>query len=466
MYQGSGMSYQEPERPWAKKRRMVYGGSFGGVMLVFLSIFFFSVLYEPPNCFDLDQNGGEGGVDCGGTCVRICEADVIPLKVLWVEAFKISPGKYNAVAYIENRNTDRGVAKVPYVIRLFDDAGEILNREGVTEMPPDVTYPIFEGQIQTNERVPTHATIELGSDLVWVPARQNGERYMTERRELTGADKKPIITAVIKNESREEAKEVDVVATIKNSQGVPLTASRTKVPIFGGEATKQVTFTWPEPIAKTIRTCEVATDVAIAIDLSGSMNNDNDNPPEPITSVLKAARDFVLRLNKGDQTALTTFATDAETNSELTDDRSLVATLVSNLEIKPESEQGNTNTGDGILFSLRALESARHNEDARRAIVLLTDGLATAPDPDPEQYARDAAAQVKQKGIELFTIGLGSELNVAFLEEIATDKKHFFRAPTTQTLGSIYESITSALCEEGAAVIDIVAKPQGTYQSL
>jgi Mg-chelatase subunit ChlD len=210
----------------------------------------------------------------------------------------------------------------------------------------------------------------------------------------------------------------------------------------------------------------VATDVAVAIDLSGSMNNDGDNPPQPITSVLKAARDFVLRLNKGDQTSLVTFASDAEVVSKLTSDRSLVGTLIENLEIKPESEQGNTNTGDALRYALDELQSERYNKDARRAIVLLTDGLATAPDPEPETYAREAAALVKAEGVELFTIGLGSSLNEAFLEELATDKKHFFRAPTTQMLGTIYSGITSALCVEGSAQIDIIAKPKGTYQSL
>jgi Mg-chelatase subunit ChlD len=466
MNQVPDMSYKKPKRPWAMKRRLAYGGGFMGVILIFLSIISFSIFYKEPTCYDRSANGGEAGIDCGGTCVRICAAEVIPLKVLWVEPFRVSENTYNVVAYIENRNLDKGIEKLPYTIRLFDDKGEILNREGITEMPPDVTYPLFEGRIATSERVPTYATIEFGEDPVWVPARQNGERYMTERRELSGADKKPVITAVVKNESREEAQEVDVVATIFNSQGIPLTASRTKVPLFPGGSTKQVTFTWQEPIAKTIRTCEVPSDIAIAIDLSGSMNNDAEEPPEPITSVLRAAKDFALRLNKGDQTALVTFATEAESVSELTPDRSLVGTLIGNLVIKPESEQGSTNTGDGLLNSLRELESARHNEDARRAIVLLTDGLATAPDPDPELYARDAATLAKQKGIELFTIGLGTDLNEAFLKEIATDEEHYFRAPTTQTLGKIYESITSALCEERAAQIQIVAKPQGTYLSL
>ena len=450
-------------RPWAKKRRTQYGSTVGGFFFILLVIFFFAYIYEPANCLDLDENGGETGVDCGGKCARICTLDVLPPNVLWVEAFRISEGLYNAVAYVENRNLDKGVEKLSYVFKLFDDEGMILERAGETEFPPDATYPLFEGRIQTGDRIPTHATLELEDNPVWVKAEKNSARYMIERRELTGADRKPVLTAVIKNESREEAEDVDVVATIFNAQNVALTASRTKVPLFSGGSTKQVTFTWQEPIAKTIRSCEVATDVVVAIDLSGSMNNDGGEPPQPITSVLKAAQDFVLKLNKGDQVSLVTFASDAELISKLSENRSEVATLINNLEIKPESEQGSTNTGDAILFAEYELSSERNNEDARRAVVLLTDGLATAPDPEPETYARDAATKLKASGIELFTIGLGADVNDAFLGEIATDRKHYFRAPTTVSLGKIYESITTELCEEGAAVIDIVTKPQATY---
>jgi Mg-chelatase subunit ChlD len=453
-------------RPWARKRRILYGGGLGSVLCIFLFVVLWGVLYQAPTCFDEKANGGERGVDCGGVCVRMCTADVVPPNIRWVEAFRVTQGMHNVVAYVENKNQTAGVQKLSYVMTLYDDAGEILEREGVTEFPPNTLYPLFEGRVLTGNRVPTRASITFDDNPVWVPAEQNGERYMTERRELSHADTKPALMAVIKNESRVEAKDVDVVATILNSAGKALTASRTKVPIFQGGTTKQINFTWQEPIAKTIRTCEVPTDVAVTIDLSGSMNNDGDNPPEPISSVLKAARDFVLRLNDRDQASLISFATEAETISELTPHRGQVATLVQNLEIKPESETGSTNTGDGIRFAIGTLEAGQHNKDARRAIVLLTDGLATAPDPEPENYARDAASEARRKGIEVFTIGLGTELNESFLQEIATDNTHYFRAPTTEKLGDIYASITSALCEEGAAVIEIVPKVTGTYQQL
>jgi Mg-chelatase subunit ChlD len=444
----------------------MYGGGFSFVFLSLLVMLFFLYGYQPANCFDNEENGNEVGIDCGGRCIRICTVDVSPPTVAWVKPFRITEGMYNAVAYVENKNEEAGVADLSYIIKLFDHEGMIVERAGSTMLPPNVVSPFFEGRILTGDRVPTHATIELADNPVWVPATLNGERYMTERRELTSADKRPSLTAVLKNESLDEAKDVDIVATIFNSQGAPLTASRTKVPVFPGRASKKVTFTWQEPIATTLRSCEVPTDVVMAIDLSGSMNNDGGNPPEPITSVLEAARAFVLRLNEEDQVSLVTFATEAELNTPLTRDHKKVGTTIENLRIDPESEHGSTNTGDALHRAEEEVMSTRHNEDARTVTILLTDGLATAPGDTPEDYAREAGLKLKESNAELYTIGLGEDLNEEFLIELATDRQHYFRAPTTGELGKIYGEITEAMCEQGAAVIEVVPRPSATFAPL
>ena len=72
-------------------------------------------------------------------------------------------------------------------------------------------------------------------------------------------------------------------------------------------------FTWPRPIAKTLRSCDVPTDIVVAVDLSGSMNNDGGTPPQPISGAIAAARDFALRLAPDDQASVVTFASGATT---------------------------------------------------------------------------------------------------------------------------------------------------------
>ncbi len=179
--------------------------------------------------------------------------------------------------------------------------------------------------------------------------------------------------------------------------------------------------------------------------------------------MLTAAEAFVERLKNDDQISLVTYATEAEIRKELTTDRVQVANLVRSLEIAPKDEVGSTNTGDAIQLSYGELNSGRHNENARKVLVLLTDGLANAPGEDPEAYAIERAAELKETDVEIFTIGLGDRVNEAFLREIASDSGHYFKAASVSTINSIYESITAAICEDGAAVIEIIPKTSTSF---
>ena len=453
----------QSNRPWAFRRQIIYGVGFVVVVVLLFSGLFYLYGYSPSTCLDKSESWGEDGIDCGGSCARICTVDVEQPRVQWVRAFRITEGMYNAVAYIENRNIHSGVQDLTYTIRLLDSKGVITERKGRTPLPSNTVYPLFEGRINTGDRVPTQATIEFDAEQVWVNAVSGGERFHLQERELTGADSKPVLTAQFTNESLDEARDVDVVATIFNQEGTALTASRTKIPTFPGRSTRDVTFTWQEPIAKTLRSCEVPSDIILAIDLSGSMNNDGGIPPEPITSVLRSAEAFTGKLGEADQLGLVTYATDATLATALTPKHSDVGNRIRTLTIDPQEESGSTNMGDAINRAREELMSARHNTDARKVLVLLTDGLATGPGDKPEDYARESATLLKSKDIELFTIGLGERLNEQFLAELATNGAHYFRAPTVGTLGKIYESITSAICESGAAVIEIVPKQSAVF---
>ena len=422
--------------------------------------------YVPPTCFDGIQNGKERAVDCGGVCTRICSVDTIAPEVLWTRAFHSTEGLYNVVAYVENRNLNVGAPELHYTVKLYDNAGLIVEKKNVTVLPPDSVYPIFEGRIETGKRVPTQARLEIEPDTLWLPATAGREQFSIKARELTSADTKPRLTATLENTALDEARDVEVIATIFDARGVALNASRTVIPILRGRTTEDVVFTWQEPIAKTLRSCEVPTDVLLAIDLSGSMNNDGGEPPQPLTSVLRAAESFARRLSEHDQGGVVTYASDIAVPQLLTKDKVTVAGVVNALTISPEAEKGGTNIGDALLASANEFFSDRHNSNARKVLVLFTDGLANEPGETPEQYATEAAQLLKSGDIEIFTIGLGTAVNSTFLKAIATDEAHYFNAPTTNTVDSVYRSVTAAMCEEGAAVIEIVPKTTASFTPL
>jgi len=454
------------KRLWALKRRIQYGTGFGTFVLSLLLLVYFTQFYSPASCFDGRQNGDERGVDCGGVCVRICAADVLPPTVEWAQSFRVTDGLYNAVAYIENQNQQAASPRVTYTLSLYDEAGLITRRTGETILPPDSVYPIFEARIQTGDRTPVRTFLELSDISYWVPSNRGSDQFTVNDRTLIGVDLRPRLEADIYNNELTPAEDVEVVATIFDASGNALTASRTFVEEFAARTTETVTFTWPEPIAKTIRSCEVPTDVAVAIDLSGSMNNDGGTPPQPITSVLSAAQAFTNRLQAADQASLITFATDARVDAGLTSNIGSVANNIAALSIDPEEERGSTNTGEGIRAAGEMLNSPLHNNEARKVLVLLTDGLATAPGEEPEAFALSAAREVKDTGVIVYTVGLGTEVNMEFLRQVASSPQQAFAAPTTGDLDRIYRAITAALCEDGPAVIEIIPKTTAGFEAL
>lgn len=451
-------------RPWAFWRRVQYSGLLAALLALIGTGVYFGFFYSPASCFDNWQNGDERGVDCGGSCARVCALDVAEPKVLWSRAFKVTDGQYNAVAYIENTNQGVGTPAVRYTFELYDRDGLITSKTDTTILPPDSVYPIFEGRIQTGDRVPTQTVLTLEEPDVWVKATAGREQFTVESRTLTGADTSPRLTAQVTNTALTEAKDVEIVATIFDSRGNALTASRTVVPTFSSRTTETVIFTWPEPIAKTLRSCEVPTDVMVAIDLSGSMNDDGGTPPEPVTSVLRAAESFIDRLGTRDQVGVVTYATSAALAQPLTAVRETARSVVSALTITPQAETGSTNTGDAIATASAELSSNRHNEDARKVLVLLTDGLATSGGEDPETHALAAAAALKNTDTEIFTIGLGSSVNETFLKQIATGDAYYFKAASAGTVDQIYRSVTEAICEDGAATIEIIPKSATSFE--
>ncbi len=453
-------------RMWAFWRRVQYGtGYITFVSMLSLGVYFL-YFYTPATCFDQAQNGEEAGVDCGGVCTRICAFTTTPPKVIWVKSFEIQKGQYNAVAYIENSNVIAGTPSLEYVFRLYDGAGLITERSGKTVLPPNSTYPVFEGRVDTAGRIPTETTLELRNSDMWLPSIYEREQFRTLDLKLVEAGARPKLNVKIENTDLKEAQAVEVVATIFDARGNPLTASQTFIDLFPGRSQKDIIFTWPNPIAKTVRSCAVPTDIVLAIDLSGSMNNDGDNPPEPVSSVLEAASVFASQLRSEDRVSVVTFATQATLTNQLTADTTLVANAIKKLVIDPKEELGNTNPGDSLIQAKMELGSTRHNPDARKIVVLLTDGLATAPKEDPDAYAVTQAELLKKEGITLYTIGLGKGVNMDFLRVLASESTMAYSAPTTATLSSIYKSITDSICEDGAARIDVIPKVTKTFAPL
>jgi Mg-chelatase subunit ChlD len=455
-------------RRWAFWRRVQYIAgtifSLGFVVALVVLVFF------PANvsCFDAFMNGDESGVDCGGSCVRICTLEVIPPSIQWAKSFEITPGQYNAVAYVENKNQLAATAELRYTFQLFNNGVVVTERSGVTVLPPNSVYPIFEGRIFTGDKVVTDTRLILETADIWQPATIGREQFRASNISLLQADFRPRLEVAIENTELTGAEQVEVVATLFNDAGEPLTASQTYIETINPRSTQNIVFTWPQSIAKTVRSCIIPTDVVLAIDLSGSMNNDGGTPPEPVTAALAAASNFAANLSSKDRAGVVTFATSALTPVELTTTHSSTAATINTFTIATADETGFTNTSAALIAAETELNSSRHNVDARRVLILLTDGLPTAPDGTGDAVAEAIAAaeSITASGINLFAIGLGEGVDREFIASLASTPEQAFLAPSRTDLTSIYETITSSLCESGTARIDVIAKTKTNFTPL
>ena len=455
-------------RLWAVGRRIQYGLGFFAVWGLVGTLIYFSNYYQPASCFDQIINGNETGVDCGGDCVRICAAETLPPRVVWAESFKITDGQYNAVAYVENQNQTAATPALDYTFQLFDQDRLIAERSGTTALPPNSVYPVFEGKIliAVDETV-TETKLMLKPADMWVPASINRDQFRSVDINLTSADTRPRLDVKLENRELTDAENVEVVATIFNDKDEPVIASRTFVEQIGARSTSDIVFTWPNSIAKTVKNCIIPTDVAVAIDLSGSMNNDGGSPPQPVTDALQAAGQFVNALQKDDRVAVLTFASQANIITELTNQKDTVASTISALEIDKSEETGFTNTVEALRVAQVELNSERHNPDARRVLVLLTDGLPTASgDTDVVKMAQETAETLSDDNIEVYAIGLGEGVDQGFIKNIASQESYAYLARTGSDLKQIYSEITASLCEVGPTKIEVYAKTTTNFAPL
>jgi Ca-activated chloride channel family protein len=181
-------------------------------------------------------------------------------------------------------------------------------------------------------------------------------------------------------------------------------------------------------------------DVALVLDVSSSML---DEAPSKLARATEAIRVFLERLDQNDQVALVTFAGDASVVHRLTSDTDLVSQALAAVQT------GETTRLDlGIEAAHGELAGSRSRSSATKVMVVLTDGI---PNPVPGSVALEKAIAAKQIGINLFTIGLGSDVDGALLRGMASVPEWYYEAPTADALMAIYSRLPEYVpCGEDA----------------
>jgi len=246
---------------WAFKRQIFYII----ILFLFFAVFGFLIispsLSKAPTCADNKQNGNETGTDCGGSCARACVAQVDAVSTLWARAFKVVPGRYNAVAYLVNHNKNTAVKKVNYKFRFADkDNVYIGKREGSTFIPPASAFAVFEPGIDIGNSIPVYVTFEFTETPVWLQVSQekiNQVKVLVSNIQLANEAASPRLSATIKNNSLFTIPNVSVVVILYDNSGNALSASRTYLSQLAPLENADINFTWPEPLTGAVVAKEI-----------------------------------------------------------------------------------------------------------------------------------------------------------------------------------------------------------------
>lgn len=238
---------------WGAKRQLFYFGIVFLAVVIGVLIVLWPMLNREPTCFDGSMNGAESGVDCGGTCAKVCTPEALQLVTLWARAFKVVDGKYNLMAYIENQNRESGVPLMSYEFKVYDENNIFIGRKsGTTFVTSNDRTAVFAPGIDVGNRIPGRVSFEWTSAPTWIKIdrdQKNALAVSSDDKVLSNPLSTPKLEADIVNKTLNEIKDLDVFAILYDEEGNVITVSKTLVELLPKNDRVPVVFTWPEPLS-------------------------------------------------------------------------------------------------------------------------------------------------------------------------------------------------------------------------
>ena len=247
---------------WASRKRKKILIIVGVILLL---LFIFTVIHiknsKKPSCFDGIKNGTETGVDCGGSCQRVCGKETQNLIVWWERPFKVVNGVYNLVAYVENQNLEAGLERLDYEFRVYDKDNILATepRRGTTFVEANKRFAIFEPSVKTGDREAYTVFFRILSKQDWKKVNPDFRYkfFQIHAPTLTKVRTAPHLKANVENTSLYDFSDVPVTAIIYNHRGNAIAASQTYIDRIQHGETKEVSFSWPESFGNDVARIEI-----------------------------------------------------------------------------------------------------------------------------------------------------------------------------------------------------------------
>jgi len=231
---------------WSRHRKLSYALVVLILAIGCIAVPIFFVVYKAPTCTDGVKNGNELGIDCGGSCQKLCQSAFFAPNVAWTRFEKVSPGLYNVATYIINPNTNAEAVAVPYQVSLYDNKGILITEvNGAVSLPPRRNTLAFNGAVSVGSRIPAKALFEFVSSPEWtVKADPLGSLQVVDKN-YTEDETGSSLTATLKNTAVVPLDNVTVSAVLYDKDANALGFSRTIVDEIPAQGTALAPFTWP-----------------------------------------------------------------------------------------------------------------------------------------------------------------------------------------------------------------------------
>ncbi|MFQ3568387.1 MAG: VWA domain-containing protein, partial [Aggregatilineales bacterium] len=196
---------------------------------------------------------------------------------------------------------------------------------------------------------------------------------------------------------------------------------------------------------------EVPFAAVLVIDVSDSMFG------FPLARAREAAAAFVDIVDERDPVALIAFGTRVELVQDFTTDSDLLLAAIDSL----------TNAGQTALYqaAYEGIDLAANAPEPRRVMILLSDGaeFGGLSRVTPEEVFQHAL----ERGVTVYTIGLGFGADRSFLERLAeVTFGRFYESPTPNELVRIYTELAETLRSQYIITLEVQVPLDGTEYTL
>lgn len=242
---------------WSQRRKRLYISVTVVIIAVPAAFIGFRTFYRAPTCFDGVKNGNELGIDCGGSCRKLCASAYLPPKFDWARFERVAPGLYNLGAYIENPNASAGAAAVPYHMVLYDASGTVLaDVPGTIGLPPHRNVLAFAPAVRVTG-VPAAATFEFTGSSEWTVERDRLASLVVADKTFVVDGNASSLQVTFKNPGVEPLPRFDVGAVLYDGTGNAVGFSKTVVDPIPGNGSAIAPFTWPDSFGGRVISQEI-----------------------------------------------------------------------------------------------------------------------------------------------------------------------------------------------------------------